>query len=151
MQSNDPSYTDPALEVIREDDPDTYRRMQRAPWQVRPVPPGEYPPGMDEMNASMFGITLGQTGRENTGEGEITWLNEDLMSGYARDTGLPIAFAVAETMVHEFAHTETEGSQDERGAFRTELGFARRAGFPQSVIREIEHDAAQEIHMTGEG
>lgn len=147
MKSDNPAVTDPALEVIRANDPDTWKRMVRdGLWDVHVLEPSDensydvivrqsptimdYFATMAALNSSALGLT------PHDRDHPWTDLNMPLLREFAEETGTTVAVAVASVLVHEFAHHERQTG--ETAAFQAEISFDRKLGIPALIADRIE-------------
>lgn len=121
MHSDDPQFTDPAMDVIRKYDPATYAEiMSDNYWRVhvRPVA-GE---GDGE---TQFAISTqdGQFVLPRSKRDSI--LDRGKLEREARENGITVAEQTASVLVHEFRH-HVDGTREEHPAYTASVLFDRR-------------------------
>jgi hypothetical protein len=141
MRSNDPAFTDPALDVIRKTDPELAKRIDAAPEQITVVTdPYELTMQMLPFTnlhealtaASEFGTAYGMTMQPATGMSTpldySIWLNRSSIEDKAAGIGVPVAKFTADIIAHEFTHHDGYG---EREAYAAGTKFAREMREPE--------------------
>jgi hypothetical protein len=155
MISDDPAFTDPAMAVIKRTDPDAYEKIAASPWRVytadntpgnifASLPPDIHDSIAEDFNKMSFAVTTaehpfykrsgvyvppGYRRYLNT-----TWLNMPLLRAYARVNGIPLADALADTLIHEYVHYSLGFAAGERPAYEADLAFARKLPASDHVI-----------------
>jgi hypothetical protein len=148
MISDNPGFTDPAMDVIRRADPEQYRLIERSDVPVHPVMRGDEPSmrrldADDPFAAYAFGtMALGLTHRMADGSDHI-YLNAPALRDEVTGTTIPEMLERASTLVHEEQHARdmaATGDSTEASAYATELAFDRKAG-NRALIRRTEETA----------
>jgi len=129
MKYDHPEVVEPALEIIKATDPETYDRMQASGWDVHVITDIE----TDPMRLSIPGLDERQNiaARPASEALTTTWppRKTDIVLPVilsVRDLlEAPVSHEVAVILVHEFAHHEGSG---ELPAYATAARFAGRLG-----------------------
>lgn len=140
MKSDSPAVTDPAMQVIRDLDPETWQAIDGdADWEVHVLEPGDghsdqlisdqnqdplsYMLAIFELNNGALGVT------ENDATSEAarwTDLNMPAIRSVAGVMGMPVEQLTASVLVHEYVHHRANAGETE--AYATEIEFARKLG-----------------------
>lgn len=149
MISDNPSYTDPALQVIRAIDPALAARMNASKWWVFTdlvhAPMDLAYVLLREWNNGALGVTLSE--RTPMGFGGSTWLNVPLLGvAFAREN-IAVEDVVATTLVHEFVHHALGYDAGEKPAYEAEIAFARKLPPHDSPILD---DALKGLKLYGQ-
>lgn len=158
MISDNPGFTDPAMDVIRRTDPATWSRMNATPWHVHVIVKGDetsitdYEDTYGAANAfelmqeleGAYGVTMWN--RANTHPLQLTFINVPGIRATAKRLKVPAADFLADVMVHEFAHDA--GARTEPPAFAAGTAFALK--LPPSdapIARESRRDGRAVARM----
>lgn len=152
MRSDDPSFTDPAMEVIRRVDPGTYARLAGSDVPVHVIRTGGES-AMQELDPYTMMLFMNSADglTTHTNPAEI-FLNVGGIRNDARGMHVPVAELTASTLVHEGQHAEDitrAGKSSEHSGFAAELAFDRRLGNAR-ITAGTEKTAPEEEEMYGE-
>jgi hypothetical protein len=149
MHSDSPSFTNDAMDVIRNADPAMYAKMNASPWTVHMIRTGREDSVTDI--AIDYGAPLAQAlvDRLNGaygvtspgGEGmpqHVTFLNVHAIEYEARRLRVPCADFLADVLVHEFTHDD--GGQGEPEAYAAGTAFARKLPASDAPIAKLSED-----------
>jgi hypothetical protein len=154
MKSNDPAFTDPALDVIRKTDPELAKRIDAAPELITVVTDPEKTaanalPAIGLMAALdleyslhvAYGVTQIPRGEHVPMDGDI-WLTKQQIVDEARELDVPVEQFTAFILAHEFRHHD---GGEEPSAYAQGTAFARKMGqpvilaFAENLARKARH------------
>lgn len=162
MKTNDTRYMQQIMSVIAANDPDTFKAIEAADWQVTIVDTPRdllslaLNPNVNPFEIVMLMVDLSKaTGitlipREDTPPGGIsagnpTWLNRPYIEENAAISNVTGPEYGALTLVHEFTHHN--GELEEGPAYDADIAFALKMGHLALAAQEREDKAV----VTGEG
>jgi hypothetical protein len=147
MKSDSPSWTNPAMQVIKDHDPDLYRRISNDEWNVCVITTGNepgIPPGWDGYELLLeLSHAFGATDRRGHAP---TWLNRPAIEEKAQEMGVPVKDFLADVLVHEYTHHDEDlilGHSTEASAFAAGTQFARRLGAADLPIVRLSAETAR--------
>lgn len=116
MISDDPEFTDPAMDVIRRIDPETYNQINDdSGWNVST---GDRPRHEDADAVTPASVP----GRRLSRNERYTILDPLQITTGAADLGVPVADFAASILVHEFTH-HLSGKLEEVPAYQASVRF----------------------------
>jgi hypothetical protein len=154
MKTDDPSWVNPALDIIRRADPGTYARMQASPWMIHVIATGREHSflqfagdrgiqGAYALAANLdesYAVTpLATEGGEHTLN--MTFVNKQGCVRESRTSGIPVAEFLASILVHEFSHNET--LSDEKTAYDLEIAFDKKMG--SAAMAALDRQVAAQV------
>lgn len=138
-----------AFAAVRQYDPGTYARMEAAgDWHVSTDPFSglftfDFTTALMQMGQTALesnGITLPRNAGEYAGnQAAMTWVNQVMIGLEAEVEHISAVLAMADTLVHEFAHIYAQG-HNEPEAFRASSAFGSLLPAPDGPVIKRDND-----------
>jgi hypothetical protein len=151
VETNDSTWMEPVLSVVRHTDPELFKAIRAAQWTVTVVdgpddlayllPLVGFPDVMSLMK--QLAVADGVTGQVVPELPAVmrgnTWLNRPYISDRANGLDVPLAHYAADVLIHEYAHHA--GAATEPPAYAAGHAFALKMGDP-AIARESDETLA---------
>jgi hypothetical protein len=159
VKTNDSTWMQPVLDVVKSTDLDLFTKIHAAHWTVTVVDKPEDLMYLTEVPGVDFAALLalesalsqadGVTGQKDPALPAVmrgnTWLNRLFITAKARNLGVPVEHFAADVLVHEFAHHA--GASTEPPAYAASRAFAMEMG--DAVIAKDSDDTLKLVQQHG--